>query len=88
MNYKIIFVIVVVNDWNVEQMNVKIAFFYNYVDKEIYVKIFYDYIDFERFCVMCCFRKILYNLKQTFKVWSDVLGEFFKQHDFFFLNAD
>ena len=88
ISYKVIFVIVVANNWNVEQMNVKIVFLYDYVNEEIYVKVSHDYIDFERFCVMCRFRKILYDLKQTLRVWSDVLKKNFKQHGFFFLNAD
>ena len=43
MNYKIIFVIIVVNDWKIEQMNVKIVFFYENINEEIYVKMFHDY---------------------------------------------
>ena len=88
MNYKIIFVITVVNNWNIEQMNVKIAFFYEYVNKKIYIKVFFEYIDFKRFRIICRFRKALYNFKQTFKIWFDTLKQFFKKHDFWFFNVD
>ncbi len=37
MNYKIMYVIIVVNDWEIEQMNVKIAFFYEKIEKDVYV---------------------------------------------------
>ena len=30
-------------------MNVKIAFFYDYVNEKIYIKVFFEYIDFKRF---------------------------------------
>ena len=88
MSYKAIFVIIVVNNWNIEQMNVKIAFFYDYVNEKIYVKVFFEYTDFKRFRIICCFRKILYDFKQTFKVWFDTLKLFFKKFDFLFFNVD
>ena len=88
INYKVIFVIIVVNNWNIEQMNIKIVFFYEYVNEKIYVKIFFEYTDFKRFWIICRFRKILYNFKQTFKVWFDTLKQFFKKHDFLFFNVD
>ena len=44
-------------------MNVKIVFFYEYVNEKIYVKIFFEYIDFKRFRIICYFRKILYDFK-------------------------
>ena len=88
MNYKIIFVITVVNNWNIEQMNVKIVFLYDYVNEKIYVKIFFEYTNFKRFRIICRFRKVLYNFKQAFKIWFDTLKQFFKKHDFLFFNAD
>ena len=30
-------------------MNVKIVFFYDYMNEKIYVKVFFEYIDFKRF---------------------------------------
>jgi hypothetical protein len=37
MSYKIIYVIVTINDWKIEQINVKTIFFYDKVEKNIYV---------------------------------------------------
>ena len=63
ISYKVIFVIAAVNDWDVEQMNVKTVFLYNYVDEEIYVKVSHGYTDLKSPCVVCRFRKALYGLK-------------------------
>ena len=49
-------------------MNVKIVFFYDYMNEKIYVKIFFEYIDFKRFRIIYCFHKTLYNFKQAFKI--------------------
>ena len=88
MSYKTIFAIAAANDWDVEQMNVKTAFFYGNVNEKIYVKVFYGYTDSKHLRVICRLRKALYDLKQALRVWSELLREFLKQHGFLFLNAD
>ncbi len=45
MSYKIMYVIVVVNDWEIEQMNVKTTFLYEKIEKDVYVV---QSIDFEQ----------------------------------------
>jgi hypothetical protein len=37
MNYKTMYVIIVVNDWKIEQMNVKIVFLYNIIHENVFV---------------------------------------------------
>ena len=69
-------------------MNVKIVFFYDYVNEKIYVKVSFEYTDFKRFWIVCRFRKALYDFKQTLKIWSDTLRLFFKKFDFLFFNVD
>ena len=49
-------------------MNVKIAFFYDDVKKEIYVKQFIKYISKKYSNKVCKFNKIFYNLKQSPRV--------------------
>ena len=88
MNYKIIFVIVVVNNWKLKQINVKIVFFYDTIDEKIYVKIFHEYKNFKKFKIMCWFKKILYDLKQFFRIWSKTFNNFFRQYKFKFFNID
>ena len=88
ISYKTIFAIAAANNWNVEQMNVKTAFLYNYVNEKIYVKVPHDYTNPKSPRVICRLRKALYGLKQALRVWSDTLKEFLKQHNFLPLNAD
>ncbi len=45
MSYKIMYVIVIVNDWEIEQMNVKTIFLYEKIKKNVYVA---QSIDFEQ----------------------------------------
>ena len=66
INYKVIFVIAAVNNWNIEQINVKTAFFYKNINEEIYVKVFYDYID--NYKIYYRFRKALYDFKQSSRI--------------------
>jgi hypothetical protein len=37
MNYKIMYVIIVVNDWEIEQMNVKIIFLFDKIHENVFV---------------------------------------------------
>jgi hypothetical protein len=37
MNYKTMYVIIVVNDWKIEQMNVKTAFLYDKIHENVFV---------------------------------------------------
>jgi hypothetical protein len=61
MSYKVIYVIVVVNDWEIKQMNVKIAFLYDNIEKDVYVV---QLIDFEQdLNQICKLNKTLYDLK-------------------------
>ena len=40
MSYEVLLIIAVALDWKIEQMNVKIAFLYELIDEEVYVKQF------------------------------------------------
>ena len=86
MNYKIIFVIVAANDWNIEQMNVKTIFLYDEINEKMYVKILHDYTDDRK--IYCRFWKTLYELKQSSRIWSNTLTNYLKKHDFLFFDAD
>jgi hypothetical protein len=37
MNYKTMYIIIVVNNWEIEQMNVKIAFLYNKIHENVFI---------------------------------------------------
>ena len=66
MNYKIIFVIVAINDWNIKQMNVKIVF-YNIMNEKIYLNFFHDYRDLNRFKKFVIFLKFCMILNKYLK---------------------
>ena len=85
MSYKTIFVIVVVNDWDLKQMNVKIVFLYENIEEKIYVELSHEYFDEDRVCRL---RKTLYDLKQSSRVWYNILVIFLKKHDFLLLDVD
>ena len=72
--YKILFVIIVFNDWNIEQINVKTIFLYENLNEFIYIEIF---INFAKFDIICKLNKIFYNLKQISKIWFKTLINFF-----------
>jgi hypothetical protein len=75
MNYKTMYVIIVVNDWKIEQMNIKTTFLYDKIQKNVFV------VQFTRFeqeiNKICKLNKILYDFKQFSKVWFETLIKFF-----------
>jgi hypothetical protein len=75
ISYKTMYVIIVVNDWEIKQMNVKIAFLYKKIEKNVYVM---QSIDFEQNVNQICkLNKTMYDLKQFSRVWFEVLMKFF-----------
>jgi hypothetical protein len=61
MNYKTMYVIIVVNDWKIEQINVKTIFLYDKILEDIYVV---QFTSFEKkFNQVCKLNKILYDVK-------------------------
>jgi hypothetical protein len=66
MNYKTMYVIIVVNHWEIEQMNVKIVFLYEKIHENVFV------VQFTRFeqeiNKICKLNKILYDFKQSSKI--------------------
>jgi hypothetical protein len=85
MSYKVIYVITVVNDWEMKQMNVKIVFFYDNIEKDVYVV---QSINFEQdLNQICKLNKILYDLKQFSRVWFEMLIKLFLFLDYISLNA-
>ena len=85
MNYKIIFAIIVVNDWNLKQINVIIVFFYEDIKEKIYVKLL---IEYKQSIKICRLRKVLYDLKQFSRMWYNIFASFLKKHEFVFFNVD
>jgi hypothetical protein len=74
MNYKTMYIIIVVNDWKIEQMNVKTIFLYDKILENVYVVHFTNFE--KRINQMCKLNKALYDLKQSSKIWFETLIKF------------
>ena len=72
MIFRILFVIVVFLDLEIEQMNVKTVFLYDLIDTEVYVRYFENYNEKR----ICKFRKALYDFKQFSRLWYERLIDF------------
>ncbi len=74
MNYKTMCVIIVVNDWEIEQMNVKTTFLYDKILENVYVV---QLTNFEKNVNQICkLNKALYDLKQSSRIWFETLIKF------------
>jgi hypothetical protein len=80
------YVIIVVNDWEIEQMNVKIAFSYDKVHENVFVVQFTSFE--QRINQVCKLNKTLYDLKQFSKIWFETLIKFFFSLDYVSLNVE
>jgi hypothetical protein len=85
ISYKTIFVIVVARDWKLKQMNIKTTFLYEDVNEEIYVK---QLIKLNVEDSICRLNKVLYDLKQSSRIWYQILTFFLIKYDFKSLNAN
>jgi hypothetical protein len=80
------YVIIVVNNWEIEQMNVKIAFLYDKIHENVFVV---QLTKFEqRINQICKLNKTLYELKQSSRVWFETLIKFFFFFDYVSLNVE
>ena len=78
ISYKILFALIAANDWDLEQIDVKIAFLYGLIEEEIYVK---QPTSWERTgsngeTLFYKLRKGLYSLKQLPRLWYNRFLEF------------
>jgi hypothetical protein len=86
MSYKTMYVIIVVNDWKIKQMNVKIVFLYDKIYEKIYVA---QFTDFEQNVNQICkLNKTLYDLKQFSRIWFEILAKFLFFLDYVSLNVE
>jgi hypothetical protein len=86
MNYKTMYVIIVVNDWEIEQMNVKTIFLYDKILEDVYVV---QLTNFEQnINQICKLNKALYDLKQSSRIWFETLIKFFFSLSYVSLNVE
>jgi hypothetical protein len=86
MSYKTIYVITIVNDWKIEQMNVKTTFLYDKIHEDVYVV---QLTKFEqKINQICKLNKALYDLKQFSRIWFETLANFLFFLDYVSLNVE
>ena len=73
MIYKMLFIMIVRNDWNIDQMNVKTVFLYENLNEIVYVNML---TEFDKFEMICKLNKTLYDLKQISRVRFKILTNF------------
>jgi len=86
MSYKALFAIAAALDLETEQMDVKTAFLYGYIDHEIYVEQPHHMTDGTS--RVCKLRKALYGLKQAPRIWYQTLTNFLRNLGFEPISAD
>jgi hypothetical protein len=86
MSYKTMYVIIDVNDWKIEQMNVKIAFLYDKIHENVFVVQFTKFE--QKINQICKLNKALYELKQSSRIWFETLTKFLFFLDYVSLNVE
>jgi hypothetical protein len=86
MNYKTMYVIIAINDWKIEQMNVKTIFLYDKIHENVFVV---QFTKFEQeINKICKLNKTLYDLKQFSRIWFETLIKFLFFLDYVSLNVE
>jgi hypothetical protein len=65
MSYKLLFIIIIANDLEIKQMDIKTAFLYSDIDTEIYIKQPEEIAAIRELYKVYKLNKALYSLKQS-----------------------
>ena len=84
--FRTLFAITAARRLHAEQMNIIIVFLYELLDEIIYVTQSNEFIENSE--LICRLIKALYELKQSFRMWYEVIWDFFKSLNFKFINSD
>ena len=79
ISYKALFVLAAILNWNLKQINLKIAFLYNAVKELIYMYQLTSFKSQKYSNKIYKLNKILYDLKQLSRVWYNIFVEFMKE---------
>ena len=78
--FKILFAFVAKRRLFVEQMNIVTIFLYDFLNENVYVTQFENFVVNSTF--VCYLIKILYDFKQTLRMWYEIISAFLKKFDF------
>ncbi len=76
MAFRVLFAIAAYYDLDINQMDVKTAFFYSLIDQLVYIQIPKDSEDSTNSGKVCKLLKALYGLKQAPRLWYERLSKF------------
>lgn len=76
ITFQVLFAITAFYDLNIDQMHVKIVFFWRDINQMLYVELLKSYYkDQEQ--IVCKLNKALYGLKQSLRLWYKYFSSFF-----------
>jgi hypothetical protein len=87
-NVRTIIAMVVAKGWSLHQMDVKNPFFHGDLQEEVYMEQPPGYVDQTHPNLVYRLKKVLYDLKQALKAWSDKRGQYLVTSGFQTSNAD
>jgi hypothetical protein len=92
--WRLILGLAIVNDWEVDQMDIKSAFLHSDIDEEVYIELpegwelFQDILGLEPGEYILYLQKALYSLKQSPRLWQLTLKAALKRIGYIPLFAD
>ena len=82
MSFKIIFILSVINKWSIHKIDIKSAFIQNNLTEIIYIKQSIEFENLSHSDWNLKLNKALYDLKQSAKIWFEILSNIFKDLNF------
>jgi hypothetical protein len=78
ISYKILMTINIIRELQIQHMNVVIAFLYKLLDKDVYVmqSHMFEFEENEDDILVCKLKRALSDLRQTSKMWYDIIHKF------------
>jgi hypothetical protein len=90
VSYKSLMTISIIRELQIRHMNVVIAFLYELLDEDVYViqSHMFEFEENEDDILVCKLKRALYDLKQTSKMWYDIIHKFLIDLNFKRSNSD